>query len=172
MSQEDLPDALAVFNYHGSVNALFDFMELSYGLSPHNKSIQVHQMHVEGLDGSYFGALSGEFECIQLIPGGTEEEKGAQSLFHMMNRTHTKGGARLLRSNLCQPPMDVSIIRGRQEAVSEMVEEEQGFVQVLTALQNVPDDAERVFKNICLHMDHRKQLGIRGSEHGQGQITR
>lgn len=141
MSQEDLSDA--EFHYHGSVNALFDFMELSYGLSPHNKSIQVHQIHVEGLMDPISVHCQESLNIFNAIPSGTEEEKGAQSLFHMMNRTHTKGGARLLRSNLSQPPMDVSVIRGRHEAVNEMVEDEQGFMQILTALQNVPDDAER-----------------------------
>ena len=143
ISPEDIADASEGLNNHGSVNALFEFMEHSYGLSPHNKSVQVHQMYVEGLMDPISVHCQESLNVFNAILGGSEEEKGAQSLFHMMNKTHTKGGARLLRSNLCQPPMDVSIIRGRQEAVNEMVEDEQGFVQILTALQDVPEDAER-----------------------------
>ena len=49
-------------------------------------------------------------------------ERNKLSLFGIMNHCRTKGGVKLLRSNLFQPPVDQQLIEARQEAVTELIE--------------------------------------------------
>ena len=49
-------------------------------------------------------------------------ERNKLSLFGMMNHCTTKGGIKLLRSNLFQPPVDQQLIEARQEAVTELID--------------------------------------------------
>ena len=49
-------------------------------------------------------------------------ERNKLSLFGIMNHCKTKGGVKLLRSNLFQPPVDQQLVEARQEAVSELID--------------------------------------------------
>ena len=82
-----------------------------------------------GLDGTVHMDAS-TISCLELVDGrrgapahavaaSLGERKGC-SLLKTIDATVTRGGHRLLRSNLVQPPLDLDIIRARQAAAQEL----------------------------------------------------
>ena len=66
-------------------------------------------------------------------------EKNKLSLFGIMNHCRTKGGVKLLRSNLFQPPVDQQLIERRQEAVTEMIDSTNLFEDIATLVGRFPN---------------------------------
>ena len=66
---------------------------------------------------------------------------GVQHRF--LNHTKTSGGARLLRANLLQPLTSLATIRLRQEAVQELVGNDNLAFSVTQALAVLPKDLDR-----------------------------
>ena len=60
-------------------------------------------------------------EHIELI-SSLGPERNKLSLFGILNHCSTKGGVKLLRSGLFQPPVNRQLIEERQEAVTELIE--------------------------------------------------
>ncbi|XP_065646680.1 mutS protein homolog 4 isoform X6 [Hydra vulgaris] len=56
--------------------------------------------------------------------------KSKQSLYGVLNYTKTAGGARLLRSNILQPPCDLQTIQTRFDCIEELVEKEELFLNL------------------------------------------
>ncbi|PVD38561.1 hypothetical protein C0Q70_01177 [Pomacea canaliculata] len=61
------------------------------------------------------------------------------SLFGVLKYTHTAGGARLLRSNILQPPSDLETITMRQDVVREFTEKEEVFYNLKGVLSKFLD---------------------------------
>jgi DNA mismatch repair protein MSH4 len=82
-----------------------------------------------GAAGSKFGGLTGE------APGGSQRGRGPiKCLFDVLNHTQTPQGARFLKANLLQPPSDLNTILFRQSAVSALLEDENLYFQLQSAL--------------------------------------
>lgn len=64
---------------------------------------------------------------------------GSMSLFDAINYTKTPQGARLLRSNLLQPPNDLATIKMRQDCVTEIIGSEKRYYAISKALESVSD---------------------------------
>ncbi|KAF8543611.1 DNA mismatch repair protein Msh4 [Trichophaea hybrida] len=67
------------------------------------------------------------------------DAKSTDSLFGLLNNTHSAMGARLLRTNLLQPLTEISTVNSRLDAVEEFTQYEQVFFQVKDALKEFPD---------------------------------
>jgi DNA mismatch repair protein MSH4 len=140
--------------YHGAINALFSFMEAEYGLAPHSQSLAV--LHLESkacmdlIDQDSLESLN----VFCAIPDG-HGKRGVPSLFQMLNGTRTKAGAKLLRGNLKQPPCDVSVIRQRQDAVEELIKNQQGLFEIVRALQGLSNDTDKLLSSFSLDEDGR-----------------
>jgi len=65
--------------------------------------------------------------------------KSKQSLFGLLNYTKTAGGARLLRSNILQPPCDLSTIMDRFDSVEELTEKEELFLNLKSVISKFND---------------------------------
>ncbi|KAK3612393.1 hypothetical protein CHS0354_031987 [Potamilus streckersoni] len=65
--------------------------------------------------------------------------KSDHTLYGVLNYTKTPGGARLLRSNILQPPSDLETITTRQEVVSELTEKEEIFYNIQAIIQRFLD---------------------------------
>lgn len=61
--------------------------------------------------------------------------KSKQSLFGLLNHTHTPMGNRLLRGNLLAPLTEIEVIERRLEAVQELIELEDSFFNLRKALK-------------------------------------
>ncbi|KAJ2161174.1 MutS protein msh4 [Coemansia sp. RSA 552] len=72
-----------------------------------------------------------------------KDDEGAstrdQSLFSAINHTQTKMGGRLLRANILQPSTDLSTIYTRQNAVLEILDNEELFFLLSAQLTDFPD---------------------------------
>jgi DNA mismatch repair protein MutS len=83
-------------------------------------------------------------EVLRTIRGNAVEG----SLVHAIDRTLTPMGSRLLRNWLCYPLRDIEAIRRRQDAIGQMVENEQLLADVRRALEG-SSDMERITARIC-----------------------
>jgi DNA mismatch repair protein MutS len=61
------------------------------------------------------------------------------TLFSSVNRTLTRGGARLLRSDIASPSTDEDVIRARQSAVADLVADDASRAELREALSGCPD---------------------------------
>ncbi|KAI9625290.1 hypothetical protein PSHT_09166 [Puccinia striiformis] len=61
--------------------------------------------------------------------------KSKQSLFGLLNHTHTPMANRLLRSNLLAPPTEIGVIESRLDAVQELIEMEDSFFNLRKSLK-------------------------------------
>ncbi len=63
----------------------------------------------------------------------------------MLNRCHTKAGARLLKANLLQPPAHLNTIHLRQQALGELLAGDDAAMlcDVRAALSKVPGTVDR-----------------------------
>jgi len=71
------------------------------------------------------------------------------SLVHAIDRTQTPMGARLLRNWLCYPLKDRAEIVRRQDAIAQLVENDQLLNQVRAALSDC-SDVERIAARVCV----------------------
>ena len=140
--------------FHGAINGLFSFMEAEYGLAPHSQSLAVLPLESKRcMDLVDHDSL----ESLHVFSGISDGhgKRGVPSLFHMLNGTRTKAGAKLLRGNLMQPPCDVSVIRHRQDAVEELVKNQQGLFEIARALQGLSYDTDKLLSSFSLDEDGR-----------------
>lgn len=74
-----------------------------------------------------------------------------RSLFMLLNKTHTRRGMRLLRSNLLQPPADLDEIIRRQNAVQELVNKPSQMMNLSVALSAfTPIDLDYTLRSIVI----------------------
>ncbi|XP_019848959.1 PREDICTED: mutS protein homolog 4 isoform X2 [Amphimedon queenslandica] len=67
------------------------------------------------------------------------DPKSSHSLFGILNYTKTQQGARLLRSNILQPPCSLETIKLRQKCVQEFIDNEDIFFAVESVLKRFLD---------------------------------
>ncbi|KAM7284540.1 mutS protein homolog 4 [Ixodes scapularis] len=75
---------------------------------------------------------------LELLVNKMAPRSGA-SLFGILNHTRTPGGARLLRVNVLQPPCDKDAVAQRQQAVREILDEEEFFYGLQFLLDKMVD---------------------------------
>lgn len=78
-----------------------------------------------------------------------QDVKSTDSLFGLLNNTHSAMGARLLRTSILQPTMEVSILEQRLDAVQEFIQHEEMFFHVRDALKGFPD-MDRLCTAVCI----------------------
>uniref|UniRef100_A0A7M6DQK7 DNA mismatch repair proteins mutS family domain-containing protein n=2 Tax=Clytia hemisphaerica TaxID=252671 RepID=A0A7M6DQK7_9CNID len=67
------------------------------------------------------------------------DPRSLHSLYGVLNHTKTPGGGRLLRSNILQPPCDISTITQRYDCITELTEKEGLFRNLQTVLSRFLD---------------------------------
>lgn len=65
-------------------------------------------------------------DCHRLLTGGQDSGSSQGSLFHLVDRTSTGFGSRLLRHWISHPLTQIHMIQRRQEAVAELVDATSG----------------------------------------------
>lgn len=127
--------------WYGAVHALSVVAEAEFGLLPHATAVKVIKeiQSVSHMDIIHSDCLD-MLNIFARIP--TRGKKWIPSLFHNMSKfCVTKGGRKLLRSNLMQPPRDVHLISKRQDCLEEMIEDDQGLLGVRSALSGLSETA-------------------------------
>ncbi|XP_052784733.1 mutS protein homolog 4-like [Mya arenaria] len=67
------------------------------------------------------------------------DPRSDHTLYGVLNYTKTSGGARLLRSNILQPPSDPDTITLRQDVVSELIEKSEVFYNLQAVISRFLD---------------------------------
>ncbi|TPX49095.1 hypothetical protein SeLEV6574_g01688 [Synchytrium endobioticum] len=75
---------------------------------------------------------------LELVTNITDPHRG-YSLFSVLNHTITPMGARLLKTNILQPPTNERTMNTRLDAVEDIIHNEEMFFAVKTALKGFPD---------------------------------
>lgn len=83
-------------------------------------------------------------EGLELLRNGRLVEQSATqhvqgSLFHVLNKTKTRAGRRLLRRSLLEPPTKLTNIKNRQDAIEEFSQNEAIYFEVIRVLTRFPD---------------------------------
>ncbi|KAL5248605.1 hypothetical protein ACHWQZ_G017698 [Mnemiopsis leidyi] len=65
-------------------------------------------------------------KLLELV-SNAQDSRSAHTLFGVLNKTKTSGGAKILRSTILQPPSDVDTITLRQDCVDELLHNEELF---------------------------------------------
>ncbi|KAI9500101.1 muts domain V-domain-containing protein [Coemansia spiralis] len=116
-------------------NAMVQYLELSLGQVFASGSVNIKYKQTEG--------------TMQIDPGAWRDlgldacvmtnRKTEPTLFSAINHTFTKMGSRLLRANILQPYTDLNTIYARQNAVLEILDNEEEFFFLSTNLPATPD---------------------------------
>ncbi|EFJ30915.1 hypothetical protein SELMODRAFT_88599 [Selaginella moellendorffii] len=93
--------------------------------------------------------------------------KKCGSLFGILSKTKSTGGARLLRANLLQPLRDMDTINTRLDCMDELTSKENLFFGLNQVLQRFPKDLDRVISHFCFKP---KKLG-EGSSRSQSVVA-
>ncbi|XP_041374859.1 mutS protein homolog 4-like isoform X2 [Gigantopelta aegis] len=88
------------------------------------------------------------------------DPKSEHTLYGILNYTKTPGGARLLRSNILQPPCDLETINTRQEIVVELTEKEQIFYNLQSVIGRFIDIDHLI--SLCVQIP--KQESVKTSD--------
>lgn len=83
----------------------------------------------------------------------TKDGSSTGTLFGFLNSTVTPGGARLLRSWVVSPLLDIAAIRARQEAVREIAPQSRGIARLLEGLSDLERLAARVQLSVASPKD-------------------
>lgn len=115
-----------------AMGALIDYLDLTQKgrlplLRPPQQEKLGSSMHIDA-------ATRRNLELTHSLQGGR-----AGSLLSVIDRTATAGGARLLERRLSTPSRDLSVIRGRQDAINWAMSDPIAARQVREALKRVPD---------------------------------
>src|SRR6056297_2365767 len=115
-----------------AMGALIDYLDLTQKgrlplLRPPQQEKLGNSMHIDA-------ATRRNLELTHSLQGGR-----AGSLLSVIDRTATASGARLLERRLSTPSRDLSVIRGRQEAITWAISDPMTARQVRDALKRVPD---------------------------------
>lgn len=115
-----------------ALNAMFTYVGRNLGMAFNNGSLRITYRQCEG--------------TMQVDPGvwrdldlWNNQSKRKDSLFAAINHTNTPMGARLLRSNVLQPPADLNTIYARQGAVVEILDNEDLFFFLSSRISSVLD---------------------------------
>ncbi|XP_013406219.1 mutS protein homolog 4 [Lingula anatina] len=95
---------------------------------------------------------AGSLELLQNL----QDPKSEHTLFGMLNFTKTTGGARLLRSNILQPPCDLETITTRLDAVQELTENEELFYNLQSVLSRFMDIDHLL--SLCVQLPKQETL--------------
>jgi len=113
--------------------ALINYIENSHHLIYAQKSLKVVY---EGSDNTMIIDPT-TAKLLELIVN-LNDPKSNQSLFGIINKTKTRSGFRLLRSNILQPPTDLKLIQTRLNMIEEMI-----------SSSNLFDGLESVLSQFC-----------------------
>ncbi|KAL0020849.1 hypothetical protein WJX77_001177 [Trebouxia sp. C0004] len=88
-------------------------------------------------------------ELIKPLTAGASSKKST-SLYRFLNYTKTVGGARLLRVNLLQPLTSLDTLRMRQDAVQELVSNDDLGFTIGQGLTQMPRDLNRICGTLAM----------------------
>nr|XP_039269249.1 mutS protein homolog 4-like [Styela clava] len=74
--------------------------------------------------------------------------KSEETLFGVLNHTRTAGGARMLRSNILQPPNDLETITSRHDCVQELTDEKDLFYGLKACLDRFDVDLDHLLSSL------------------------
>ncbi|KAJ2766122.1 MutS protein msh4, partial [Coemansia nantahalensis] len=120
---------------YAALNALFHHLEHDLEVAVASGSVHVVCKQMEGamqIDPGAWRDLGLEFNS----DGSSRSDR---SLLQVLDHTHTKMGGRLLRANILQPLTDLNTIYARQNAVLEILDNEELFFFLSARLEEVPD---------------------------------
>ncbi|MGE3172389.1 MAG: DNA mismatch repair protein MutS [Planctomycetota bacterium] len=148
---DDLPRAV------GAAGALIGYLQETQRTAlPHLRAIEVHD------DGKVMRLDRATRQSLELVRTLRQDGDGTP-LLEIVDRTRTPMGARLLRSWLLAPLLDLQAIQARQDAVVELVETPDTAAALLQCLQQVLD-LERLTSRAAFGRAHgRDLLGLRQS---------
>ncbi|KAK6614366.1 DNA mismatch repair protein [Botrytis cinerea] len=106
-----------------SLSLTFAFHSLRVKYQPSEDSMMIDLATIQSL------------ELIQNL----QNAKSKDCLFGLMNETLTPMGSRLLRSNILQPSTQSTLIAARYDALAELSENDDMFLQTRQALKLIPD---------------------------------
>ncbi|KAG4031595.1 hypothetical protein MFRU_009g03560 [Monilinia fructicola] len=106
-----------------SLSLTFAFHSLRVKYQPSEDSMMIDLATIQSL------------ELIQNL----QNAKSKDCLFGLMNETLTPMGSRLLRSNILQPSTQPALLAARYDALAELSENEDMFLQTRQALKSIPD---------------------------------
>ncbi len=83
-------------------------------------------------------------EGLELLQNGRPEVQGSSeriqgSLLHVLDKTKTRAGRRLLRRSLLEPSTDRASIKNRQDSVEELTQMDEVYFNVTSVLTKFPD---------------------------------
>ncbi|GHJ88673.1 hypothetical protein NliqN6_5075 [Naganishia liquefaciens] len=130
--------------YYGTaaLGALFSYLhENGESFAPHSLPIEY-----KALEGTMFIDLDTATN-LELIKSNLDN-KPKNSLFGVMNKTHTKMAERLLRSTILQPVTVKEILEKRLDVVEELLENDALRKSMKTALKGIDNlDVEKLIRN-------------------------
>ncbi|KAF7949911.1 uncharacterized protein EAE97_003420 [Botrytis byssoidea] len=106
-----------------SLSLTFAFHSLRVKYQPSEDSMMIDLATIQSL------------ELIQNL----QNAKSKDCLFGLMNETLTPMGSRLLRSNILQPSTQSTLLAARYDALAELSENDDIFLQIRQALKLIPD---------------------------------
>ncbi|XP_072181746.1 mutS protein homolog 4-like [Diadema setosum] len=89
-----------------------------------------------------------------------KDPKSDHTLFGVLNYTKTMGGARLMRANILQPPLDEETIKLRLDVVAELTENEERFYNLQSVLSRFLDVDHLL--SLCIQIP--KQESVKSAE--------
>ncbi|RMD44352.1 hypothetical protein DV735_g811, partial [Chaetothyriales sp. CBS 134920] len=123
-------------NYYATCcfGAVMKYIELSLGKTFAPQTLRIR---FEPSEGSMMMDLStiASLELVQNL----QDVKSRDSLFGLLNRSQTKMGARMLRSNVLQPSTDVDKIEQHHDALGDLVANPDMLLAVRSALESFVD---------------------------------
>ncbi|XP_046376598.2 mutS protein homolog 4-like isoform X1 [Haliotis rufescens] len=84
------------------------------------------------------------------------DPKSEHTLYGVLNHTKTHGGARMLRSNILQPPSDFETICTRQDIVAELTEKEEIFLNLQSVVSRFLDIDHLI--SLCVQLPKQETL--------------
>lgn len=120
--------------------ALFHHLETERSLRFFHGSVNIKYENCEGtvlIDANTAKNL--ELVCNNLMQDSVTSSSNNKTLLSVLNRTLTPMGARLLRTNVLQPPSDLQTIEMRLDAVQDLIEDESLLADIRRAIKDLPD---------------------------------
>ena len=142
---EDMPLAI------GAAGAMITYLqETQLQALPHLRNIELWQ------EGQHMRLDRATRSSLELVQGLRQDGEG-QPLLHVVDRTRTPMGARLLRSWLLAPLTNVEAITARQDAVAEFVDNPESAKSLAEDFADILD-LERLTARIVFGRAHARDL--------------